>query len=493
MSDFSKFIKKILEKNDMTIYGLSKQTGIERTSLNRMVNSKRIPDYCTFEKICECLRMAPADRCILEELFWKEKLGIKVYSQRRKIKSMLNSLHLSGYSNKVNGRLNCYDAVNDIPEMYGQRPDNTLKFDKVKKNINAMVKDVIHSDLEKIIYTNISASYSTLFNEIELLCEMYDNKLELNQYLILTTNPDNYRNPTYNLEVLCSVFPMIFFRNIVYKPFYAYGDCLQDDDYNDVFPYYLISSNEMLLISDSMDDCIKVTDIEHINAYIRQIKNKEKNMYHFWESCDGEKEGLFRYIDKAKDMGIVRYSYEFYPCLIPYSKLEELSSVIEEYNAQAILEPWKQLEESRQLYRKNEGDVPYTNICSEDGIEYFARTGKVESQAAMYFPVMSVERRIDVLKKIISDNKNDIIRVQINSDRLYNDKMVSVESYEKGLLISLYMENEYKIIAVKESSICQSIIDFFSSLDEMKEIKGIDESNMIIEKYIKKLEDGEYD
>lgn len=485
MSDFSKFIKKILDKNDMTIYGLSKQTGIERTSLNRMVNSKRMPDFCIFEKICECLRMSPADRCILEELFWKEKLGIKVYSQRRIIKSMINSLHkIPEYK---------LDVVNDIPEISGQKSYDMLKVDKVKKSINAMVKDVIHSDEEKVIYTNIPASYSTLFDEFELLCETYDEKIELNHYLILTTNPDNYRNPTYNLEVLCRVFPMIFFRHIVYKPLYAYGDGLQEDRYNEVFPYYMVFSGEMLLISDSMDECIKVTDKEFIQSYIKQIKDKEKNMHYFWDSCDDEKEGLFMHIDKSKDMGLVRYSYEFYPCLIHHSKFDEFSDVIEKYHAEAILEPWKQLEESRQLYRKNTDDVPYTNICSEEGIEYFAKTGKVGSQAAMYFPALPKERRIDILRKMISDNKNDKIRIHINSESLYNDNSVEIETYEKGVLIDLYMENEYKLVTITESSICQSFIDFFGSLDEMKEVKSIDESNAIIGKYIKKLEDGEYD
>ena len=216
-------------------------------------------------------------------------------------------------------------------------------------------------------------------------------------------------------------------------------------------------------------------------------------MHHFWDSCDDEKEGLFMHIDKSKDMGLVRYSYEFYPCLINHSKFDEFSDVIEKYHAEAILEPWKQLEESRQLYRKNTDDVPYTNICSEEGIEYFAKTGKVGSQAAMYFPALPKERRIDILRKMISDNKNDKIRIHINSESLYNDNSVEIETYEKGVLIDLYMENEYKLVTITESSICQSFIDFFGSLDEMKEVKSIDESNAIIGKYIKKLEDGEYD
>lgn len=81
-------IKNIREERNITIYQLSKKTGISRTYLVELENSKKInPTLATLNKIASVLEVNVKDLfyTTLDIKFLKEKMYEKIETNRNKI------------------------------------------------------------------------------------------------------------------------------------------------------------------------------------------------------------------------------------------------------------------------------------------------------------------------------------------------------------------------------------------------------------------------
>lgn len=89
MSKFSERCKFYLNERDMTLYKCSQKSGIERTTLHRMVTGKRLPPQEALTCFCECLRLDNHARDELNELYYEEKIGTARFQNRKFIRIFL--------------------------------------------------------------------------------------------------------------------------------------------------------------------------------------------------------------------------------------------------------------------------------------------------------------------------------------------------------------------------------------------------------------------
>ena len=75
MSDFSEKCRQYIEDTGTNIYQLSKISGLDRTSLQRMVTGKRLPGPEFISQFCLYLRINPQQRQELIELYELERIG----------------------------------------------------------------------------------------------------------------------------------------------------------------------------------------------------------------------------------------------------------------------------------------------------------------------------------------------------------------------------------------------------------------------------------
>ena len=75
MSDFSEKCRQYIEDTGTNIYQLSKISGLDRTSLQRMVTGKRLPGPEFISQFCLYLRINQQQRQELIELYELERIG----------------------------------------------------------------------------------------------------------------------------------------------------------------------------------------------------------------------------------------------------------------------------------------------------------------------------------------------------------------------------------------------------------------------------------
>ena len=80
MSDFSDKCREYLKDTGENVYQLSASSGLDRTSLQRMITGKRLPGIDFVRQFCDSLRINPSQRRELMELYKIEKIGKYTFS-----------------------------------------------------------------------------------------------------------------------------------------------------------------------------------------------------------------------------------------------------------------------------------------------------------------------------------------------------------------------------------------------------------------------------
>lgn len=89
MSDFSSKCREYLKNTGETVYQLSASSGLDRTSLQRMITGKRLPGMDFVRQFCDSIRINPSQRQELIELYKIEKIGKEIYYNRKYIQELL--------------------------------------------------------------------------------------------------------------------------------------------------------------------------------------------------------------------------------------------------------------------------------------------------------------------------------------------------------------------------------------------------------------------
>ena len=90
MSEFSSKCREYIKNTGETVYQLSASSGLDRTSLQRMITGKRLPGTDFVRQFCDSIRINPAQRQELMELYKIEKIGKEVYCNRKYIQELLH-------------------------------------------------------------------------------------------------------------------------------------------------------------------------------------------------------------------------------------------------------------------------------------------------------------------------------------------------------------------------------------------------------------------
>lgn len=89
MSDFSSKCREYLTDTGETVYQLASSSGLDRTTLQRMLTGKRLPSIDFIRQFCDSIRINPSQRLELMELYKIEKIGKEVYYNRKYIQELL--------------------------------------------------------------------------------------------------------------------------------------------------------------------------------------------------------------------------------------------------------------------------------------------------------------------------------------------------------------------------------------------------------------------
>lgn len=92
MSDFSTLCRETIKDAGLTVYKISKYSGLDRTTIQKMLSEDKLPSYPFFYRFLDQLRTNVEERQKLLEEFEIAKDGAANFRNRRKILEIIRKL-----------------------------------------------------------------------------------------------------------------------------------------------------------------------------------------------------------------------------------------------------------------------------------------------------------------------------------------------------------------------------------------------------------------
>lgn len=276
MSEFSILLGNIVKENNISVYSLSKELGCGRTWLQKVLSGERRMDLNSFVNLRKIL-MAYVDGSSLDHLyepFVKDYFGQSEYRVITYIKErLLETQRLEDYirrTDKASFRLHNYLAENGFTDL---DEDEKRLAEKMEMLLIKEVQDFQSGQGTFKLYIHIPSEWKYLKNMILTILSIYDVRYTSQLKYIV----DSEYKEHADLIRIENFLTAAEFASYGYNSYV--GERLSDSE--TLFPYYVITAENLLVITDDGKTFIETTEKDVIDNVCSRFERVtfEKNMF----------------------------------------------------------------------------------------------------------------------------------------------------------------------------------------------------------------------
>lgn len=393
MSELGKTLKKYVVSTGYSIRSAAKTLNYDRGTFTKMMNGNRKISRELFVELIDLLDITEQEKQDLIELYHKDIYGDD-YEIFNEIKRSLNSYNDTFF----------YDELISFENM---PVDEEKLNDKYIIDGEMMVKEavqgVIALEMQKEhphIWFNIDLLKYNLLHMLHLPYRNLKEKIDLRNIVCFSTGEDNKYS---NFKLLSKIFPIMFDG---YCPHYCFTEANIQSDLSLIFPYYIITSDRVVLISSKINKAMLFTDEnrEVIDIYKKEfLTNLEKCKRFSSKFYDLPELPSVLSEQFSKMTGFSGVSSGL--CILPMLSKEHWMHIFSE----AKIDNYENLiDETIRIYNclkviVMDNKTGSRNFAPIEGIKRFVQTGKDELFISNnYTEPLTVKQRIEVLERILN-------------------------------------------------------------------------------------------
>lgn len=462
-----------------TIYNLSKNTGIERTKLQRIKSGKRQPNKEDIEKIARALFLSAEEKQALYRAYEIDLIGVDRYKCRVLSMKFLNDI-TAICEKKSSPRVQ--NNLNSSFEIHGEVVVTRSTSESIKL-ITALVAAEISAGSEICIFTD---SYDELiFNALSSLLGSNETCPNVKHLIALRPIDETHESYLHNMNVITGIYPIVI-NNCNYYPNYIYSS----HDSSCFLPYYIITDNYSVNFSRSLSEAVIIRNPELVNTNRKIFMGRWQNSYSFiYEIRD-----IFAYIDyymnnlnNFKDEPV--YSLESEPCLAFFIT----ENLILKYIKRDFPDCDIIINRAKSYFTGQEDLAVKKVFFQERGLDSFIQTGQIKEIPEMLCRPFSINDRIAILRKMIAaaKAKKKYFPMMIKPEAMYFHE--NIRFYGTGCMEDIFillrddMDGFSSILALNDSGLSIPFFDFVKSLEGSESVYTVDETIQIIQNKLDSL------
>ena len=482
MSEFSQTLKKYISEQAITINSLSKNSGIERTSLQHMLTGKYVPaSLDVIHKVMDAMTLSPMQREELLQLYHIERIGEDVYKRHQYIKSILESVNTLNqpstpiYNAHYSHEFPFSSVANTVSGMH---------------NVNSIIKVVIESEYSKsegYIKFIVQPDYSFL---MDLLLTIGNNNqhLPLEHILCMYKDTDSTSDQLYNLQCLKQIFPLLL-SGCNYTPVVYYDNVDSHLNNTSLFPYLILTSDKVVCISHDLSNAALYLDSNIHLLYETQYKNLQDLCRTIVTKIDSPISLYYKLADyehKNLKSNKPSFAYSFFtqPCFL---------YCVDRYLYNKYMYPFPEKEEFVDLYVARselyfnavKNGYAYTSYFTLDGLDEFWHTGRIREIPNEFYSALEPCDRILLIERMIDlASDSPYYAILINPDHIHMPDNFIVSALVENMILVFYIHPQKGFIhfVFNELSILKSFSSFISYLKSSNMVISHEESLIILKK-----------
>lgn len=474
MKSLGQMLRKHIDENGYTIYKAAYKANVNRTTLQKVLTDDRSASEELLKKLLPILKLSPDEDMEIWKTFEILQTGEATYEQRQYIKRMIESvanldlfIHSHSHSHAPVLASASDEAEGKKMEKMDLPPLPIKGLYNVKHLLSSLLSKECQISAGSLTYRQILISAPGNLPILgQLLVHNLPHCRNLNKILLrhitpLIKSPGNSLTPQINLDILTNVLPFAISQAFHYEVYSFYRNELLADPFHYTFPYFIIFSHAVILLSLDGHAALPLTEPETIAYYKDLFHASLKKSLPLITACTAPEELME--LPPAGSQGS-RFAIDYQPCLTPF--LTE--DLIKKYTRSDIPGREEFIQAALRKAHRLSGMNHSFCIFSKAGLMDFALDGACSELPSRYARALDIPDRIQLLKSLSFACKKDkaFLRL-VNPVTLSLPKHLSfVMREEYGIAFSHYdsQGTRFQQIRITEPSILEAFEDFYDYL-----------------------------
>ncbi|MCR4892919.1 MAG: helix-turn-helix transcriptional regulator [Lachnospiraceae bacterium] len=460
MSLLGERLNQYIEESGYTVYRLSQLSGVNRTTIVRMINGNRIPDRKNMEKLVPWLKLTPSQRKALWEAYELMTSGEELFLQRNNFMKML---------------LDMYNPINQEKVFQFDRPESgvLLNMDLCKSTqilrgtfqiIHILTGLILSRKIDEVcVFAPFTNEFISDFFGRTIFTEL--SRIRVKHIMYFVKSSQNCHYITYNLSTLSHMLSLAFTAGVDYRAYYVYVKQIISDDTFVPYPYYIIMGDAVIHLSSNFDKAVVTVE----KAVVEDYK-------HIFERILSDSEKLFH---AQNDIGYALDDIEPVVAVLDsvfgISPYPQLLIISDRKNAlKMIKKKGKEVERYYRVFNEHAHKAGSMKkrayYFPEAGLRYFVMTGRTPELPAKYAESLSVEERIGVLEKLKTEILRDSVHIRILDTVHFPVRRpvaIQMTADKRVFFYCLDKENRFfRYVMIRESSLTWAISEFVEYLSK---------------------------
>lgn len=483
MTRFSKKIEELIDESGETVQSLAEMGKINRTTLQRIKSGERLPTKKVFESLCRSLRLSTTEIEELQALLEITQVGERRYFNRQKIVELMDIIfELTSYQIPFSKEIKPQDTC-----QVGTGESSGIQIVTGIEAVQSVIENSIDRELFCHDQPHLKLAIPSHFERVYQ--HIFQQMLGNTKHLILQdvqcfpeVSDESLADP--GLGTLKTLIGLSLLDNITYHSHYYYQANGESQEINVLFPYFILTSEEVIVISRDFSRAIRYRDPQLYDLYQKGFVTILQQTEPFIE----ESRDLFA-IYSLDTTYRIRQVVEPLPCFAYYATHEMVANKV-----RRELPFYDNLVSATNRfydYFKAE-NRSMINVFSLKNLETFMENGNMYFPDEVCHPFTPAERLM-LTKQV----RHDIAADARKTYAFDEEKIVlnsAVEFVNEATLLHLILHYQkadqqiFKTIKLKEEKIVAAFDDFFSYLPGSPYVLPKEDTLAIMDQLIQRYE-----
>lgn len=458
MSEFSYVLSRHIHQKNIKTYALAQYCGIDRSNMYKIINGKRKPTSLEMvHKMARFMHLSPAEELELDEAYQITLTGYDNYFRRKNVMDFFTGFNLSTASLPSFK----YKAEQSIVSQESTLLTSSLE---VKKALFHIISAEMGQQTEGYIRLLLQPDASFLINLIHTECQA-DTKVHIEHIICLNNNSEKTQlQKNYNLNCLKQILPLCG-SCPHYKCFYYYDDISARTGKFTLFPYMVITSECVCLLTAELDKGYIIRSENACKVFSDMFINYRKASTLLLNQISNVTEQLTFVTEFLHEYG-PSFCFQMTPCFTPFLTL----SMLEKYITMDIMARSEFISYFHE-YIKNmkawqEQGKTYC-IFSYEGVRHFLETGKINEYPEDIYRSFDMHDRLILIRKLIQECKNERYRMLKEPIGNVEHELYLFINQQSGyLMFSSPHTGEPVYLNIEEPGLLFTFYDFCENLDD---------------------------
>lgn len=465
---FNELLRELIEQSDFTIYALSKQSGVNRTTIQKALSGDRILSIEQLNALVPFLHLTLYEKETLYKVHQIEQMGISTYLRCEAIKNLAENIQIETKSEYT------YHFDENIHPSKLKLPYSCQKPYPILNLIYHLVGDISHTQEMPYVYLFCPFDHVFVSDVLAIFQKREFSNLKITHVIpFVKGGKTNEFSSFSNVEMLSFLLPFIFHNYTDYCAYYYYEESLLSK-VQIPFPYYLITNNHVLLISGDYDTALLLDAKMHDyyqKSFLTLIQESKTLLQHTSSSF------TLPQVYPATSPQENYYFLDYQPCILLCMDKELPERIIYDSCFQKKVFVSNLVEQHFYLKRFKETLTAF----SKQGLSKFCQEGEIIGYPReVCRPFTPQERRI-ILEEILQLNNQGTKQFLVIDEHHFHP-CEEFSFFSNGLeaFFSFSDGTTKKICTIRETTITLAIKEFMEHAVEQHFFYSLKESNMII-------------